>query len=73
MKSTIGKMWEKKLKNFSQELAILPTAFLPSMKPLGMALGVRISYLCRNSWNKILLGKPCLQIRIPSNTPLQRN
>lgn len=27
-------------------------------------------YLCRNSWNGIRLGKPCLQIRRPSRTPL---
>ena len=44
--------------------------FLPSMNPLGMTLGVRSSYLCLNSWKRILLGKPCLQIRIPSSTPL---
>lgn len=27
-------------------------------------------YLCRNSWKGIRLGKPCLQIRRPSRTPL---
>jgi hypothetical protein len=30
-------------------------------------------YLCLNSWNGIRLGKPCLQIRMPSSTPLQRS
>jgi hypothetical protein len=45
-------------------------AFLPSMNPLGMTLGVSSSYLCLNSWNGILFGKPCLQIRMPSRTPL---
>lgn len=78
-------------------------ACFPSMKPFGMALGVRISYLrqknvslfkwstlnkdaqlrplskqlvhvecylCLNSWKTMRLGKPCLQIRIPSRTPL---
>jgi hypothetical protein len=27
-------------------------------------------YLCRNSWKGIRFGKPCLQIRRPSRTPL---
>lgn len=51
-------------------LTILSTAFFPSMNPLGMQFGQRISYLWRNSWKRILFGKPCLQILIPSNTPL---
>ena len=51
-------------------LTIFSTAFFPSMNPFGMALGVKISYLWRNSWKRILLGKPCLQILIPSSTPL---
>lgn len=29
-----------------------------------------VQYLCLNSWKTIRLGKPCLQIRIPSRTPL---
>ena len=52
---------------------ILSQAFFPSMKPLGMMFGVRISYLCLNSWKTILLGNPCLQILIPSSTPLHLN
>lgn len=38
-------------------------------------LGLRTSllYLCRNSWKGMRLGKPCLQIRIPSRTPLHRS
>lgn len=78
-------------------LTISIQACFPSIKPLGMALGVSISYLregnmktfslnipikepdsldlklcylCLNSWKMMRLGKPCLQIRIPSRTPL---
>ena len=45
-------------------------ACLPSMNPFGTAVGANISYRCLKSANWILFGKPCLQIRIPSNTPL---
>lgn len=66
-----------KLKGAKKEilcyLTILSTAFFPSMNPLGMQFGQRISYLWRNSWKRILLGKPCLQILIPSSTPLHRS
>lgn len=92
----------------SQLCTMSSQACLPSMKPLGMALGVRISYLeegrrdfyiishlkkwklfswceetsvrqnrlchlCLNSWKMMRLGKPCLQMRIPSRTPLHLN
>lgn len=80
-----------------RQLTISIQACFPSIKPLGMALGVSISYLregnmkifslnipikepdsldlklcylCLNSWKMMRLGKPCLQIRIPSRTPL---
>ena len=29
-----------------------------------------VCYLCLNSWKTMRLGKPCLQMRIPSRTPL---
>ena len=54
-------------------LTIFSAAFFPSIKPFGMTLGVRISYLWRNSWKRIRFGKPSLQILIPSSTPLHLN
>ena len=32
-----------------------------------------VCYLCLNSWKTMRLGKPCLQMRIPSRTPLHLN
>ena len=50
---------------------IFSTAFLLSMNsPSGQALGFKILYLSLTSAYIILFGKPCLQIRIPSSTPL---
>ena len=33
----------------------------------------QMCYLCLNSWNGTLLGKPLRQIRMPSKTPLHRS
>lgn len=40
---------------------------------LGNQNNAFLKYLCLNSWKSILLGKPCRQILIPSNTPLHRS
>ena len=54
-------------------LTIIPAAFLPSMNPLGMTVGVRISSHWWNSWKRVWLGKPRRQIVIPSSKPLQQS